>query len=161
MIKKIIHQFEYEVFENESELNHSDSNLLFHAKKATETAYAPYSQFFVGAAVLLSSGEIITGSNQENAAFPSGLCAERTALFTVGHLGKSTEIQAIAITATTQIVNLTSPVFPCGACRQVMLEFENLAKKPIKVIMKGMTGEIIVVNGIKDNLLPFVFEFPK
>jgi cytidine deaminase len=141
--------------DNVKELTPADGALLQEAIKATENAYAPYSKFNVGAAVLLDNGEIIHGSNQENAAYPSGLCAERVALFYASSRYPNVAIKAIAINSTVNGKENNDPVYPCGDCRQVLLECENRFGKPIKVIM-GSASKIQVVHSIKD-LLPLCF----
>jgi cytidine deaminase len=140
---------------NLSELAPPDSALLQEAVKATKNSYAPYSKFNVGAAVLLDNGEVIHGSNQENAAYPSGLCAERVALFYANARYPNVAVKAIAINAATDGKQSNEPVYPCGNCRQVLLECENRFGKPVKIIM-GSAGKIQIVNSIKD-LLPLSY----
>lgn len=130
-------------------------NLARKAKEAVKTSYSPYSKFAVGAAVLLENGEIILGSNQENGAYPSGICAERVALFYSGTAYPSIPIEAIAISAFYQGKPVAEPVSPCGACRQVMLESQNIGNKPYKVIMVG-ERKVVVVDDVR-FLLPFTF----
>ena len=139
-----------------NELDPTDQQLLSSALQATSGAYAPYSHFQVGAAVRLSDGTVVTGSNQENAAFPSGLCAERTALFYAQSQYPLLTVEAVAITARSQKGQTEEPVHPCGACRQVMLECQVRAAKPIRVIMGGRqkTQMVECVN----DLLPLAFE---
>jgi cytidine deaminase len=149
---------EFEQFESSAELPQDEQELLSQAMKATENAYAPYSEFFVGAAVALSNGEIVLGNNQENGAFPSGLCAERTALFSVGAAGKSSMIRKIAIRAHSTRFKMDQAVGPCGACRQVMIEYERLSGHPMVVLLQGETGDIIRLEGVFENLLPFTFD---
>lgn len=146
------------VFEKPEELSQEQHKLVQEAIKATKDAYAPYSEFFVGAAVLLNNGKIILGNNQENAAYPSGLCAERTALFHVGAKYKNEIIKSIAITAQSEKHQVNKPVIPCGGCLQVILEYEVKQNSPIEFILFGTSGEIYVINGIK-NLLPLQFSF--
>lgn len=130
--------------------------LIENAKNSCFRAYAPYSQFQVGAAVLLVNGEIITGSNQENVAFPSGLCAERTALFYANSQYPEQAIKSLAIAAYRQGDFIEHPISPCGACRQVIFETEMRYKSPIRIFLYGKT-EIYVIEGIND-LLPLAFE---
>ncbi len=137
------------------ELNQEDKALINSAKIATNTAYSPYSNFSVGAAVLLENGEIITGNNQENAAYPSGLCAERVALFYANSKFPNIAVKSIAIVAKNNNKFNSIPVPPCGACRQVMLETEMRFKKPIKVILFG-EKKIQIINKVTD-LLPLDF----
>ena len=138
-----------------NELTSEDAALLEKAAEATRNSYAPYSQFHVGAAVLLDNGEIICGSNQENAAYPSGLCAERVALFYATSKFPQVAIRTIAIYAMANGKANPDPVYPCGACRQVLLECENRSGQPIKVIM-GSARKIQMVHTISD-LLPLAF----
>jgi cytidine deaminase len=146
-----------EVYSQPDELVDADRQLLQEAQQATNSAYAPYSHFCVGAALLLEDGSVIRGSNQENAAYPSGLCAERTAIFWAGanHPGKT--IRSIAVTAR----HANQPghflgASSCGACRQSMLEYENRQSQPIRLIMQGDNDQIWVSPSIA-NLLPLQF----
>jgi cytidine deaminase len=140
---------------NYEELSSEEKNIVDHAKEATFRAYAPYSGFRVGAAALLENGKIITGNNQENVAFPSGLCAERTTLFYAHSQYPDEAVRALAIAAYTEGDFLDRPISPCGACRQVMLETEMRFNHPVKVILYGKK-EIFIVENIKD-LLPLAF----
>ncbi len=142
-----------------SELPEADQLLMQEAIKSAGKAYAPYSGFSVGAAVLLSSGKIITGNYQENAAYPSGLCAERVALFAASALYPDVKIDTIVVTIKTAH-KITEPVSPCGACRQVIAEYENRQNQKIKIIFSGETGKSITVDGI-ENLLPIIFNSRK
>lgn len=144
------------VFENETQLPAEIAGLMGRAVEAREKAYAPYSSFFVGAAVLLESGEIVTGSNQENAAFPSGLCAERVAIFSCGANFPGQQIKALAISARSLNHILEDPIGPCGACRQSLLEYEQKQKLPIPVYFRGEKGKIVMTQSISD-LLPLAF----
>lgn len=135
-----------------------EAGLLGAALKACDLAYAPYSHFQVGAALLIGAGEIITGNNQENQAYPSGLCAERTALFYAGSQGKGSELRAIAIRAKSVKVSVNRPGTPCGACRQVMLEYERLAGRDLVILMQGETGPVLRLEGVAKCLLPFAFD---
>jgi cytidine deaminase len=137
------------------ELPGNGLQLVEQAKSATQKAWAPYSGFWVGAALELENGEIITGNNQENIAFPSGLCAERVALFYAGSQFPGVAVKKIAIAAFSGDKFTRQPVFPCGDCRQVLLEHENRVKKAVEVIMYG-TEEIKVVKSVGD-LLPMPF----
>ncbi len=137
-----------------------DELLINEATLALETSYAPYSQFSVGAAVLLENGEVIRGSNQENTAYPSGLCAERVAIFTAKSKYPKMAIKAIAITAHTDNFEINTPITPCGACRQVIAETEKRQDKKIKILMKGHSGPTLSVDGI-ESLLPLVFHEEK
>ena len=146
----------YELHENESSLDPIQTTLLGEAKKALENAHAPYSQFNVGAAVLLDSGKIVWGSNQENMAYPSGLCAERVAFFTVGAQHPNEKILAVAITVKAHLFHVEHPLAPCGACRQAMLEFELKQDQAIQLVLQGETGAIAVIESVK-SLLPLYF----
>lgn len=122
-----------------------------------EKAYAPYSKFSVGAAVLLKNGTVVTGNNQENAAFPSGLCAERVAIYQAGAQYPDEKITKIAISAASQNKPLTSPIAPCGACRQAIAEYEQKQQTPIAIFFMGESGKIIKVKSLEE-LLPFGFD---
>ena len=145
------------IFESIQELSQMEQNLMKRAIETRKNAYAPYSKFRVGAAVLLDNGEIIVGSNQENAAYPSGLCAERVAIFHAGAVYPEANILKIVITAASDNNSTTSPVPPCGACRQSIAEYEIRQNTPIKIYYMGETGEIHQSDSLK-NLLPFMFD---
>lgn len=139
-----------------NELSEKDKNLVEYAKKATETAYAPYSKFNVGAAVLLENDEIISGSNQENAAFPSGTCAERTTIYYAGARFPGVRFCKLAIAAFTDGDFIEEPISPCGACRQAILEYEKLGGQPIEILLAGR-NKVYKLQGIR-SLLPLSFE---
>ena len=140
---------------NIDELPLKDKELVKTACEATQNSYAPYSQFYVGAAVRLKNGAIITGSNQENAAYPSGLCAERTAIFHAQHLYPDVGIDTLAIAGRNKD-GLTSFIIPpCGACRQVMAEVENRSHTPLRIILYSTSRILIIEN--TSILLPFTF----
>lgn len=149
-------QIHYTLFNNEKELSEQDSFLLDKARQASENAYAPYSDFRVGAAVLLDNNIIVTGNNQENASYPQGLCAERVALFSAMSHYPEQKILAIAVYGNPKCFELKHYLPPCGGCRQVMLEYELKGKQKIRVLSAGNSGKIMMVEGI-DNLLPFQF----
>lgn len=157
MSKKNKIEIQFEIFENPSELPNEIQNLMDKAREARNNAYAPYSQFSVGAALLLDSGEITIGSNQENAAYPSGLCAERVAIFHCGAVYPNAIITALAITASSLNHELIDPIGPCGACRQSLYEYEQKQNAPITIFFMGETGSVIKVASIKD-LLPLGFD---
>ena len=142
-------------FENSSELPEADQVMLAEARRITALAYAPYSGFHVGAAVLLANGMIITGNNQENAAYPSGLCAERVALFYANANYPDSKVQAIAISASKNGVLINESVKPCGSCRQALAETEVRYETPIRVILDGQDA-ILVLQGV-ESLLPLSF----
>ncbi|CEN33594.1 cytidine deaminase [Capnocytophaga cynodegmi] len=146
----------YSIFDNIYELPYKIQKLMEEAIKARENAYATYSGFKVGAAVLLENGEICIGSNQENAAYPSGLCAERVAVYQASARFPKQVIKAIALTGTAQEPT-QYPVSPCGACRQSISEYEIRQKENINVYFMGASGKIIKTESIKD-LLPFLFD---
>lgn len=131
-------------------------NLVLEARKMTQKAYAPYSNFYVGAALLLENGEVVLGSNQENAAYPSGLCAERVAFFSASANYPNTRIKVVAVSANSKDLQLSSPIAPCGACRQVMLEYEVKQEEDIIVLLTADTGAVYQIAKVKD-LLPFFF----
>lgn len=138
------------------ELSDIDRKLIDAAREASHRAYAPYSHFSVGAAILLSNGEIITGSNQENAAYPSGLCAERTAAFYAHSRFPEAIFRKIAIAAIDTSGNeILSPISPCGACRQVLLEYETIAGDSVEVLLAGRS-EIYILPSVA-SLLPLSF----
>ncbi len=139
-----------------AELDFKYQELIQKAKEAAEKAYAPYSKFKVGAAVLLENNVIIQGNNQENAAYPSGLCAERVAIFYANSKYPNVTIKAVAITANIENSFINEPIPPCGSCLQVMLESENRTQNPIKVLLYG-ENRITVAEGIK-QFLPFNFD---
>lgn len=137
------------------ELSPQDQELIRAAIEATNNAYANYSHFYVGAALRLENGKMVIGANQENAAFPSGLCAERTAVFAAQANYPDSPIETLAIAGRNEKGVLPSPITPCGACRQVILEIEDRYKKPIKILLYG-TQKIYCVRSVKD-LLPLSF----
>jgi cytidine deaminase len=137
------------------ELNEGERELVNTAIQATNNSYANYSHFYVGAAVRLENGLIVIGANQENAAFPSGLCAERTAIFAAQAQHPDQPITTLAIAARNDNGLLASPVTPCGACRQVILEIEDRYKRPIRILLYGTEG-VYCIKSVKD-LLPLSF----
>ena len=139
-----------------SELSETDKNLVDLAKNATQRAYAPYSRFNVGAALLLENGAIITGSNQENVAFPSGTCAERTTCFYAHSSYPGVRFVKLAIAAFHNGAFTPHPVSPCGACRQVLAEYEKLGGEKLEIILYG-DKEIYVLSEVAD-LLPLIFD---
>lgn len=142
-------------YENLNELSKEDQELLNAAIVASKDAYAPYSEFHVGAALRLSNNEICVGNNQENAAYPSGICAERVAVFSASATHPSTPIVKIAVVAFSKKVKINKPVSPCGACRQVLAEYEKKSGK-ISILLMGETGNILEVESVAD-LLPISF----
>lgn len=156
-MKKQHIEIQLEVYETVSELPKEIQELMNKAQEARENAYAPYSHFKVGAAIRLSSGEITIGNNQENAAYPSGLCAERVAIFHTGATFPNESIIAMAISARSQNHILNEPIGPCGACRQSMAEYEQKQKSPIAIYFMGESGKIVKVASVMD-LLPLGFD---
>ena len=147
----------YSEVESENFLPLADRELLIKAWEACELAYAPYSHFHVGASLRLTNGLVFIGNNQENSAYPSGLCAERVVVFSASAQQPGVPIESVAIVAKTSVYDLANPVTPCGACRQVMAEYEKLAGKPIRVLLQGKSGKVWIIDGI-DNLLPLMFD---
>jgi cytidine deaminase len=156
MAKQITGHYTFDVFDSINNLNSEDQNLLTAAINAINNAYAPYSNFYVGAAVLLENGKIITGNNQENAAYPSGLCAERVAIFYASSQYPGIKIKSIAVSANSKKYNINYPIAPCGSCRQAISEYEVKMDSPIRLIMFGESGEIYISPSIS-NLLPLMF----
>ena len=142
-----------------SELSSEEKQLVSNAKSAVTTAYAPYSGFLVGASVLLDNGEIINGSNQENVAYPSGLCAERVALFYAGSQYPKIAIKTIAVSALSKTFDITDVVSPCGACRQVMAEYQQKQNSEIRILLHSPNDDVFIANSVQD-LLPFMFTSP-
>ncbi len=155
MEKKSIH-VSYTEFNSIEELKIDEKNLLNKAHQAVGSSYAPYSKFHVGAAVLLEDGNIVLGSNQENAAYPSGLCAERVALFAASAQYPNVAVVAIAITVHSEKSKINEPLPPCGACRQVMTEYEYKGNHNMKIILQGESGNIQIIDRA-DYLLPLIF----
>lgn len=146
----------YETFSNISQVEEADQQLCSRAVDAMATSHSPYSKFRVGTAILLADGEIVLGSNQENVAYPSGLCAERVALFGIGANKPNAIIKKMAITAQTDLFKIVNPVTSCGACLQVMIEVEKRQNSPIEVLFYCIDGQILKVKSVK-SLIPFAF----
>ncbi len=145
-----------DVYASVDDLPSDARDLMSLAVEARKKAYAPYSQFKVGAALLLDNGEVVVGSNQENAAYPSGLCAERVAIFHAGSKFPDAKILLGAVTAASSNKMVKEPVPSCGACRQSMLEYEHRQKSPISLYFMGEEGKVYRSHSVKD-LLPFTF----
>lgn len=152
--KKI--EFEYEVYDDIAELSEQDAWLLTEARSVTEQAYAPYSNFHVGAAAMLANGEVVVGTNQENASYPVGTCAERVLLGIAATLHHNVPIKSMAISYSGEQVKSDHPISPCGMCRQALLEYESRMKEPIRLILGGMEGKVYVIKSAV-LLLPFAF----
>lgn len=144
-------------FQSPDQLSTEDQKLLNKAIDARDRAYAPYSGFSVGAAVLLDNGTIITGNNQENAAYPSGMCAERVAVWSALSLFPGVKLKKVFISARSENKLVDRPVSPCGSCRQTLAEYETKQNQPIEVFFTGETGVILKAGSIRD-LLPFMFD---
>lgn len=155
-MNKLNFSIDYEAYDHLKELNEADQALCIKAEAALSTSYSPYSNFKVATAVRLSDGVVVSGSNQENLAYPSGLCAERVALFTIGATYPDAVIESMVITAHTDSFKIEQPVTCCGACLQVMAEFERKQNKDIDILFYCLDGQILKVKGIK-SLLPFAF----
>lgn len=150
--------FRFEVFKNIEELTSEDAKLLKRSRQVTEKAYAPYSNFFVGAAALLLNGKIVEGTNQENASFPAGICAERTLLSTASSIFPGVGINTLAISYHNNNEGTESnhPISPCGVCRQSLIEFQARTKHNMRIILSGMEGDIYLIEDAK-QLLPLSF----
>lgn len=156
-MKKIKIESDFTVYSSISELPKEVKSLMKDAVEARKKAYAPYSKFKVGAAILLDNNKIVTGSNQENASYPSGLCAERTAIYYAGAKYPEAKINVIAITAASQTHTTSKPIPPCGACRQAISEYEIKQDSSIEIYFMGEKGEVVKSDSLA-NLLPFVFK---
>ena len=155
MVKKSI-QISIEEYDSMAGLTTADHELMAKAEASIKDAYAVYSHYRVGAALRLSNGKIFTGNNQENAAYPSGLCAERVAMFYAKSQFPNETIEAVAISARADFFTIEEAVAPCGGCRQVMAEYQIQQESPIRVIMKGEKGPVLAVGSVK-ALLPLMF----
>jgi len=150
-MNKELYQFAYEVYNSVEDLNEQDAWLVNEAREVTANAYAPYSNFNVGAVAKLANGEIVAGTNQENASYPVGICAERVLLASAASLYPNIAIDTIAISYHNINGVSSHPISPCGMCRQSLVEYEERVKQPIRLILSGMDGKVIVVE--KANLL--------
>jgi cytidine deaminase len=155
MLKKI--SFSYHAFDSVAELDDSEKRLFDHSDEAIRKAYAVYSGFRVGAALLLANGKIISANNQENMAFPSSLCAERVLMSYCKANYPEEIIKKIAISVNSQHEQTTSPISPCGSCRQVMIEYERNQNANIEVLLKADNGIVYKINSV-DDLLPLSFK---
>lgn len=149
-------QVQFDEYEESSSLNQQDAALLEAAREAILLSYAPYSKFQVGAAARLSNGVILKGSNQENASFPAGLCAERVLLSICSSLYPGIAVIDMAISYNNQLGASDRPISPCGVCRQSLAEYETLLNHPIRLILGGSTGKVLVIEKASD-LLPLAF----
>tara|TARA_R110002167_G_scaffold32727_11_gene105873 strand:+ start:4731 stop:5216 length:486 start_codon:yes stop_codon:yes gene_type:complete len=155
MQKKRI-SFDLLVFESLESLSVEDRALMITAMEARSNAYAPYSNFYVGAAVLMGNGAIVIGNNQENACYPSGLCAERVAIYQAGALYPNVPVISIAISAASKNYSVGQPAAPCGNCRQAISEYEIKQEGPIAILMMGEFGQVIKCTSVGD-ILPLAF----
>jgi cytidine deaminase len=155
-MKMTQYQFSYETFDSIQELKEEDAALLRKAHETTQEAYAPYSQFRVAAVGRLNNGELIKGTNQENASYPAGICAERVLLSALSSLYPSGILGNIAITYHTSKQANNHPIFPCGICRQSLLEQQERQGMPIRLILGGMDGPVFIIPD-SANLMPFAF----
>ena len=150
------YQFEYESYASIEDLKQEDARLLKEARAATQKAYAPYSKFNVAAVARLANGEILAGTNQENASFPAGICAERVLLSLVSSLFPAVAIDTMAISYSSTQVDSDHPISPCGICRQSLVEYEGRTGQPIRLILGGMNGMVYIIPGAS-MLLPLSF----
>lgn len=150
-------KFNIKVYNSIDELNNEDAYILREARSVTQFAYAPYSNFLVGAFAKLANGETVKGTNQENAAYPAGICAERTLMSTASSLFPGVGIETIAISYHNLNGNSNHPVSPCGICRQSFVEFQVRTNQPIRIILSGMEGKVQIIENALD-LLPLVFD---
>jgi len=152
------HSFGFEIFNDISELNKEDAALMEEARKTTQKAYAPYSNFLVGAAAIFNNGEKVYGTNQENASYPVGICAERVLLASASMIQTDVPIKTMAISYNnlSRTGNSNIPISPCGMCRQSLAEYEVRTKQPMRLILSGMEGKVIVIESAS-QLLPFSF----
>lgn len=155
-MKKSTFEFAYSVYDDISELTEADAWLLKEAREVTEQAYAPYSNFHVGAVAMLENGEVIAGTNQENASYPVGICAERVLLGSVATLHPNVPIKSIAVSYNSGDGKSDHPISPCGMCRQAILEYESRTNHPIRLILSGQEGKVYIIEDAS-NLLPFAF----
>ena len=155
-MKKEELKFTVEVYDSSDELKEDDAFLLSEARAVTRFAYAPYSNFQVGAVAKLANGEFVSGTNQENASYPAGFCAERSLLSTAASIHPGVAIETMAVTYNNLKGESDTPVSPCGICRQVISEFQNRFQKPIRIILSGMKGKVQVIDNA-GYLLPLAF----
>ena len=150
------YDFSFEVYDSIDELPRPDALLVKEARNITANAYAPYSHFHVGAIAQLKNGKTVTGTNQENAAYPVGICAERVLLSSAASLFPNVAIDTMAISYDNKNGKSNHPISPCGICRQTLLEYEERVKQPIRLILSGLEGKIYVIKKAS-QLLPLSF----
>ncbi len=149
-------KFKLEVFDSDEDLSIEDRELLNEARRETKHSYAPYSHFHVAAAALLVNGQRVKGTNQENASFPAGICAERVLMSTAASLYPDTGIKTMAISYDNKYGSSQKPISPCGICRQSLNEFQNRTGQNIRIILAGLSGPVYIIDNAAD-LLPLVF----
>ncbi len=156
-MKKVTISAELDIYDSVEELPQDIQDLMQHAISAREKSYSPYSKFRVGAAILLDNSEVVTGSNQENASYPAGLCAERTAIFYAGAKFPEAKMKKMALSARSLNHKVETPTPPCGSCRQAIAEYEVKQEQPIEIYFMGETGKVVKSRSISD-LLPLIFD---
>ena len=156
-MKTAEYKFSFEEYASIEDLNAADGALLKQARAVTDTAYAPYSKFKVGAVALLANGTQVSGTNQENAAYPVGICAERVLLGSAAVMHPGIAIETIAITYHNTTGASGHPISPCGMCRQALVEFEDRTQHPIRLILSGMEGKVLIIQQA-GSLLPLSFK---
>lgn len=156
-VQEAIIQTIYKVYADDTFLGLVDRDLVNKARSVALKAYAPYSGFNVGAVALMDNGAIISGTNQENASYPIGLCAERVLLAAISSIAMDQKILTMAISYQTNLVKSNKPVAPCGICRQSLVEFENRFDSPLRLLLSGSSGEVYEISSVSD-LLPFSFK---
>ena len=155
-MEKQVHQFSYEVYNSAEELGKDDAELLNKASLVTNDAYAPYSRFRVGAAARLDNGQVVTGTNQENASYPAGICAERVLMSAAASLFPGVAIKTLAVSYFSENGPSYNPISPCGICRQSLQEFEQRTGKSIRLILGGQNGPVHIIQQAS-SLLPLAF----
>ncbi|UNZ00298.1 cytidine deaminase [Zhouia spongiae] len=156
-MKKLTVKSEFSIYDTVGELPEEIRRLMEKAVEVRKNAYAPYSKFKVGASILLENDEVVAGNNQENASFPSGLCAERVAIYQAGAVFPNVPIKAMAISASSDKYETGEPIPPCGACRQTIAEYEINQRAPIAIYFMGKSGKVMKSESLKD-LLPLLFD---
>jgi cytidine deaminase len=156
-INKIQHTIHVIEYASGDDLPHEDADLLLMAREVTQHAYAPYSNFKVGAVARLTNGAIVSGTNQENASYPVGICAERVLLSSVSSQYPGIAINTIAVSYSSPLIKRYVPISPCGICRQTLVEYQQRFKQNIKLILGGQNGKVHIIENAAD-LLPFAFE---
>ena len=157
VMKEVTIETKLKVYDAISDCPEPIQKLMASSVVARDKAYAPYSKFYVGAAIMLDNGEVITGNNQENASYPSGLCAERTAIYYAGATYPNAKIESMALTASSQNKLTEKPIPPCGACRQAIAEYEIKQEQPIEIYFMGAQGKVVKSESLA-NLLPLIFD---